>query len=126
MQAVQQCKRVAERVAEQKIIRLVVLVEPMVMPVSVSCGRCNNLRRDKFLRADQEFGETGLTTVLKVLGCKASTAQHVDPTLRSSALWILPRAPAAEETTIISARLNGGLLETIKADVLCIALLCLH
>ena len=76
MQAVQHCKHVAE-----KIIRLVVLVEPMVLPVSVSCGRCNNLRRDKFLRADKEFGETGLTTVRTELGCKASKAQPVKPTL---------------------------------------------
>ena len=81
----------------------------MVLPVSVSCGRCTNLGRDKLLRADQEFGETGLTTVLKVLGCKASKAQHVDPTLRSSALWILPTAPAAV-VRVVLLRIPFGML----------------
>ena len=83
MQAVQHCERVAE-----KITRLVVPVEPMVLPVSVSCGRCTNLGREIFLRADQEFGETGLTTVRTELACKASKAQPVEPTLWSSGLWI--------------------------------------
>ena len=68
----------------RKNTRLVVLVEPTVLPVSVSCGRCKNLGREKLLRADQEFGETGLTTVLKVLGCKASKVREV--WLQSSAL----------------------------------------